>query len=61
MKFEAMEDSVSGQLMKFKVDGDGIITHFEYATYQAVDFALVKFENPKHQLAKATVIVRCVL
>ena len=46
MKFVAKEDSASGQLIKFKVDGDGVTTHFEDATSQAVDFALVKFENP---------------
>ena len=59
MKFVAKEDSASSQSLKFKVNGDGITTHFEYATSKAVDFALVKFENPKYQLAKATITDRC--
>ena len=59
VKFEAMEDSVSGQFIKFEVDGDGITTHSEFTTSQAVDFALLKFNNLKYQLAKATITDRC--
>ena len=59
MKFEAKEDSASGQLITFDVDGDGVTTHSEFTTSQAVDFALVKFNNLKYQLAKATITDKC--
>ncbi|XP_065894517.1 sushi, von Willebrand factor type A, EGF and pentraxin domain-containing protein 1-like [Dysidea avara] len=59
IKATALQYSTSGKSMRIKVVKDGIIIHPDYATSQAADLALVKFETPKFILAKATISDNC--
>ncbi|XP_065894513.1 sushi, von Willebrand factor type A, EGF and pentraxin domain-containing protein 1-like isoform X3 [Dysidea avara] len=59
IKATALQYSTSGKSMRIKVVKDGITIHPDYATSQAADLALVKFETPKFVLAKATISDNC--